>query len=81
MFYLGIDLGGTNAAVGVVDECGKIIAKASVPTEADKGTEVIITNIVKACNEALEKAGITSKELKSIGVGTPGTLDIKNGVV
>lgn len=81
MYYIGIDLGGTNAAVGVVDESGKIIAKASNPTNADKGTDAIINSIVKSANEALESSGISKSEIKSIGIGTPGTLDIKNGIV
>lgn len=81
MYYLGIDLGGTNAAAGVVDKNGTIIAKASHPTDASKGVDAIIKNIVKACNMAIEKAGITADDIEKIGVGTPGTLDVSKGIV
>lgn len=81
MYYLGIDLGGTNAAAGVVTKDGQIVAKASVATNAKNGTDEIVANMVKACNLALEKANIKADEIQSIGIGTPGTLDIKNGVV
>lgn len=81
MYYLGIDLGGTNAAAGVVDENGKIISKASVPTQAEKGVDAIIANIADAANRALSEAGLTAVDIESIGIGTPGTLDIDNGIV
>lgn len=81
MYYLGIDLGGTNVASGVVDENGAIIAKASVPTGASEGVDAIIANIARSANEALKNAGLTADDIESIGIGTPGTLDIKNGVV
>lgn len=81
MYYLGIDLGGTNVAAGVVDGDGKIIAKASVPTQADKGVDAIISNIAAAANSALKDAGVTTADIESIGIGTPGTLDIDNGIV
>ena len=81
MFYLGIDLGGTNVASGVVDRSGKIIAKASVPTDAKSGVDAIVANIAKSANAALEKANVSIADIESIGIGTPGTLDIENGVV
>lgn len=81
MFYLGIDLGGTNVASGVVDRSGKIIAKASVPTNAKSGVDAIVANIAKSANAALEKANVSIADIESIGIGTPGTLDVENGVV
>ena len=38
MLYIGIDLGGTNIAVGLVNEEGKILARKSVPTRVDERT-------------------------------------------
>lgn len=81
MYYLGIDLGGTNVASGVVDENGKILAKASVPTDAKNGVDAIIANIAKSANAALEKANVSIDDIESIGIGTPGTLDLESGVV
>ena len=44
-YYIGIDLGGTNIAGGLVDENGKILKKISVPTEVERGENAIIDNI------------------------------------
>lgn len=49
MYYLGIDLGGTNIAVGVVDENCKIIKKGSVPTNADREADAIIRDMADLC--------------------------------
>lgn len=81
MYYLGIDLGGTNVAAGVVNDEYKIIAKASVPTEASKGVDVIIKNIATVANKAVQSAKLTMDDIESIGIGSPGAIDPKNGVV
>lgn len=81
MYYLGIDLGGTNVAAGVVSENYEIIAKASVPTDAKSGVDAIVENIVKAANGALKNAGITANDIEGIGIGSPGAIDAANGVV
>lgn len=81
MYYLGIDLGGTNVAAGVVNDKFEIIAKASVPTEAEKGTDTIVRNIAAAAERAVKNAGLTMDDVDSIGIGSPGAIDPKNGVV
>lgn len=40
--YIGIDLGGTNIAAGVVDEVGNIMYKLSIPTLAQRPVEEIV---------------------------------------
>lgn len=81
MFYLGIDLGGTNAAAGVVNEKFEIVSKYSVPTNAKAGVDVIVSNIKQAAESAVSKAGITLDDIESIGVGSPGAIDPVNGIV
>ena len=41
MYYIGVDLGGTNIAIGITDEAGKLLHKASVPTGADRGPDFV----------------------------------------
>ena len=55
MNYLGIDLGGTNIAVGIVDENNKIITKVSRPTQTETA-EQVIDAMAQTAREALEKA-------------------------
>ena len=58
MYYLGIDLGGTNIAAGIVDEGMKLIYKTSIPTETSGGAEHIAARMAEAAGKALEGSGI-----------------------
>ena len=80
MFYLGIDLGGTNIAVGLVDENGKIVHQASTPTLASRPGEEIVNDMCALCEKVVKDSGHTMEEVVSIGVG-PGTVDNTNGVI
>ena len=81
MFTLGIDLGGTNIAVGVVNEKYEIVGRGKVKTNADRPAEEIIADMAKACFLALENAGLTLDDVDSVGIGTPGSVDPVNGYV
>ena len=81
MYRIGIDLGGTNIAAGVVDESHHIVAEASVPTGAERAPEAVVADICRAAELAMEKAGITAAHCASIGIGSPGTCDSSRGVV
>ena len=81
MYYLGIDLGGTNIAAGVVDENARLIAKAGRKTEVPRGPEGICGQMAQAAGEAVEKAGISERDIRGIGIGTPGTVERKSGIV
>ena len=81
MIRIGIDLGGTNIAAGVVDEGQHIVAEVSLPTGAERPAEAVIADICRAAEKAMEKAGITAAHCASIGIGSPGTCDSANGVV
>ena len=80
MYYLGIDLGGTNIAVGIVDENGNIISSLSVPTNSGRDYREIIKDMANASLKVMEQAGISPDEIKSAGVGSPGTIDSENGI-
>ena len=81
MYRIGVDLGGTNIAVGVVDEEYKIIGKGKVKTNSPRPAEEIFDDIAKAIGLAVEDAGITMDEVKSIGVGTPGSVNKETGEI
>ena len=80
MYYLGIDLGGTNIAVGVVGESYQIIARAKRKTRVpcDEG---LIDDLAAAAREAVETAGITLDDVPWIGIGCPGTINRSTGIV
>ncbi len=80
-YSLGIDIGGTNLKVGLVGRNRKIFMENRVKTDAAKGYEHVRDSIIKACNELLEQAKITSSDLKQIGIGCPGTCNQQTGFV
>lgn len=81
MYYLGIDLGGTNIAAGVVDENYHILAKAKRKTKVPCEPDDLCEQLAVTALEAIENAKIKIDDIPWIGVGTPGTVNRKDGVV
>jgi ROK family protein (putative glucokinase) len=81
MVYIGIDLGGTNIAVGIVDEKGNILSTASTRTLASRPYQEVIKDMALCALEALKKSGKTADDAHSIGVGVPGVARAETGVV
>lgn len=79
MYYIGIDLGGTNVAAGLVEETGKLLGKASVPTP--HGAEPVADAIAAAAGMAAKEAGVELNQVKSIGLTAPGIIDPEKGIV
>ena len=69
MYYIGVDLGGTNIAVGIVDKEGKILAKKSVKTLADRPFDEIVADMAKCILDLLAEQGMTENDIVSIGIG------------
>ena len=82
MYSFGIDLGGTNIAVGLVDtETGAILRKGSVPTLAERHADEIIKDMASLCKKLAEEHGISVSDIAYAGIASPGTIDSENGVV
>ncbi len=81
MYRLGIDLGGTNIASGVVDENYKVVGVGKIKTNAPRPANEIIDDMAKSALMAVEDAGLKMEDIASIGVGTPGTVVYDTGVV
>ena len=64
--YIGIDLGGTNIAAGVVDESGKIIYKSSVPTLAQRPIEEIVEDMADLCVDIVDGANCSIADIKAV---------------
>lgn len=77
--YIGVDLGGTKIYTAISDEVGEIISEKVVPTEASKGPEQIIEKIISSIKEVSKN--IEKDKIKAIGIGAPGPLDVKNGLI
>lgn len=81
MYYLGIDLGGTNIAIGIVDQNYNIILKDKVPTLSSRPTNEIIDDMAKLCTSLLKRANITFDDIIYAGIAAPGSVDPVNGIV
>lgn len=81
MYTIGIDLGGTNIAAGIVNDKYEIIRKGSIPTGADRAPEEIVKDMAAICKQIIAEEGLTTKDIEYIGIATPGTADSDTGVV
>lgn len=80
MYYLGIDLGGTNIAAAAVSEVGEILGRASIPTPRT-GAQAVAETMAAAARAAAGDAGLALKDAASVGIGSPGTIDPERGVI
>ncbi len=81
MYRIGVDLGGTNIAVGVVTEDLKIIGRGKVKTKCPRPAEEIFDDIAVAIDMAVKDAKISMDDVISVGVGTPGSVNKSNGYI
>lgn len=92
MYRIGIDVGGTNIAMGVVDESYKIIEKKSIKTSESSKPQEMIQAIAEGIWELIaglsEAAGNTSEKniqscdlIEAIGIGVPGTAELDTGKI
>lgn len=81
MYYLGIDLGGTNIAVGIVDDKGTILCKGSTPTPRGVDYKEVIKAIAEFSIKLVLDNSYNLSDIKAVGIGCPGSIDYKNKIV
>ena len=81
MYYIGIDLGGTNIAAGVVNEVGEILIKDSIPTKSERESQFILEDMASIVNKLIMEFGIEKSQIQSVGVGSPGTPNARKGKI
>ena len=81
MYRIGIDLGGTNIAAGLVNEAFEIVAKDSTPTLASRPSAEIVDDIAMLCKKLCEAHGISAEDVASVGIASPGIVDDETGEV
>ncbi len=77
--FLGIDVGGTNIKLGVVDDAGRVIGKSHLATEEQRGPADAVKRTLLASQQLLSSFGLALGDLAAIGLATPGTQDLKTG--
>ena len=80
-YNIGVDIGGTNVKIALVDEKGVIAYSNSVPTRAEMGYEYTIKNIINTIKDSLKESNNDISNIGGIGFGLPGQIDSVNGIV
>jgi glucokinase len=78
---LGLDIGGTKLAAGVVTADGTVRGFVSVPAHAERGPDDGLARLFDLGRRALAEAGQTEEELEGVGIGCGGPLDSSGGVL
>lgn len=79
--YIGIDLGGTNVGIGIVDSENKLIYKDSIPTKRENGFNDIIEDIIALISKTINVNNIPKSHIQGIGIGIPGIVDPKSQII
>lgn len=71
-YFTGVDLGGTNTKIGILDENGEILIKESIKTLSEKGMETTLKRIWETIENLMDQKNISKKNMHGIGIGIPG---------
>ncbi|MBU5465397.1 ROK family protein [Virgibacillus sp. MSJ-26] len=80
-YFIGVDIGGTKVAIAVVSETGKILKQNVIPTELTILPKEMIMKISNSIREILAQTEIVKNDIIGIGIGSPGPLDAKEGLI
>ena len=80
-YCIGIDLGGTYTKFALLDRASVIVGENQVPTPAEKGADAVVEAMAAGAEQLLAKSGVGKDDIVGVGIGSPGPLDLANGVV
>lgn len=81
MYYIGIDVGGTNLVAGLVNEKGHILDKVSHPVDKSMDDKALCGELARLAQKVAEMGAVDLKDIEAVGVGLPGLVDNQGGVV
>lgn len=79
--FVGVDVGGTNIKIGIVDDSGRTVAYRSIATEEERGPADAAQRIGEAFHSLAASAGIGEGAVGRLGLATPGPMDIPKGLI
>lgn len=80
-YYLGVDLGGTNVELALVDADGQAVQRDSLPTYVERGPEQMAARATTRSRELIDQANIAPQNVKGMGIGTPGPMSVSQGKI
>ncbi len=81
MYYIGVDLGGTKIAVGLVNEENEIVVKDTCPTGAERENDAVTADIAMLIRSVMQKGKVDAENIAYVGIACPGALNMDTGVV
>ena len=79
-YFFGVDIGGTNIKIGLVDDSGATLDFKEIETNEPGGPQQAVDRIAEACQQIVQRTAVPREHIKRLGLGTPGTMDIPRGV-
>ncbi len=79
--YLGIDLGGSNITAALITSSGKLLRLEKIKTHSHEGVRKTIARVVDLARLVQVAASVPSRQVKAVGIGVPGVISCKSGVV
>lgn len=80
-YSIGIDIGGTKVAIAIISTNGEIAEQVVIPTDLSIKPEKMIANINQTIDMLMKQANLSTKDVKGIGIGAPGPLNSKKGII
>ncbi len=80
-YFWGVDIGGTGIKLGLVDSLGKTLAYDKMPTREPEGAEAALQRVAKSMHAATQKLGLAADDVKAVGLGAPGPMDLPAGTL
>jgi Transcriptional regulator/sugar kinase len=80
-YLVGVDIGGTNIKLALVDKKARLIGKRSFSTTSFKGKKALIDGLVDQVKDLISSQGLKKKDIIGVGIGAPGAVDIRTGTV
>ena len=80
-WLIGVDIGGTTTKIAIIQDQGEIVEKWEIPTDNTNQGKYIIPNITKCIKQKLAEQQMNISHIKGIGVGAPGPVNIKTGMM
>ena len=81
MYYIGIDVGGSNLVAGLVNEAGRILDKVNHPVDKAMSAEELCLDLARMSKKLCEMGSVDFSQIEAVGVGLPGLVDNGAGVV
>jgi glucokinase len=79
--FAGVDVGGTNVKIGMVDDAGRIVAETKFPTQPGLSPEFAIKHVRDEFEQLLAGLKFDWTDVATVGLGTPGPMDIHKGLI